>query len=534
MEMTRLTSSGHASEGAISPDGKYVAYVESQPQQALWVSHVSTGSKVQVVPPSPTFFMWDPAFAPESDYVYYCGIDQGAGYAGLYRVPVLGGTPRKVADRVAERISFSPDGQRIVFNRDEPGMTSLVISNVDGSDQKVIASRRFPEDLGDPSWSPDGKTIAAATSTFVGGPLENIFLVAAEGGEERLLFDDGWGAISEVAWLSDGTGLVFEGFDGVGFFTGQIWEVSFPGGNARRITNDLNLYGGLAIDGTGDHLVTTQVEVDLDLWLVTPGSSDAPERLTQTRGSREGLGLDWALDGRILYGASVGHEVSIWSIEAGGENEIQISSGDWIELEPRATPDGRYLVYSSTRSETINIWRSNHDGSNAVQITHGVAEWDPVATPDGQWVIYIGGDGRNVLKSSIDGGEPVQLNSRHSRAPVISPDGQWIAVETWDDEEALWGFDIIPIDGGEARQRIAIGGGDEVSWSPDGRSLTVALSEAGVENLFDYPIDGGERRQLTHFTEFFIGAFAWSPDGKQIVVSRGISETDIVLLSNFR
>ena len=534
MEMTRLTSSGHASEAAISPDGHYVAFVERQPHQALWVSHVSTGSKVQVVAPSRTFFIWDPAFAPQSDYVYYCGREQGGGFAGLYRVPVLGGTPRKVADHVAERISFSPDGQRIVFTRREPGLTSLVTSNVDGSEQEVITTHRFPDDLGDASWSPDGNTIAASTSTFKGGPQENVLLVSSDGGGEKLLFDEGWSNISEVAWLSDGTGLVFEGFKDVGFFTGQIWEASFPGGIARRITNDLNLYGGLAIDGTGNRIVTTQRDVEFDLWVTTPGDSTAPVQLTRTRGARESVGLDWTPDGRVVYGASVGQQVNIWTIDADGKNADLVISNDWYDAEPRATADGRYLVFLSNRAGSINLWRSNLDGSDPQQLTRGLADWDPATTPDGQWVLYIGGDERNAMKVSIDGGEPVKLNSQRSGGPVASPDGKWIAVETWDDEEVRWGVDITPMDGGERRQRMRFPGWDEFQWSPDSRSLTVDVFEDGTENLFDYPLDGGERRQLTHFTEGFIGTFAWSPDGTQIVLSRGKSETDIVLLSNFR
>ena len=71
MEMVRLTTSGHGAEAAISPDGSYVAFLEREPEagHSLWVSHVGTGSKVQIVTPSLTFFMWDPAFSPQSDYI---------------------------------------------------------------------------------------------------------------------------------------------------------------------------------------------------------------------------------------------------------------------------------------------------------------------------------------------------------------------------------------------------------------------------------------------------------------------------------
>ena len=64
--------------------------------------------------------------------------------------------------------------------------------------------------------------------------------------------------------------------------------------------------------------------------------------------------------------------------------------------------------------------------------------------------------------------------------------------------------------------------------------MTASVVEAGTENLFEYPLDGSERRQLTQFDEPFIGDFAWSSDGKRIVMARGKFESDVVLLRDFR
>ena len=51
--MTRLTSDGKASDAAISPDGKYVVYVnDDNGRQSLWVRQVATGSDVQIIPHS--------------------------------------------------------------------------------------------------------------------------------------------------------------------------------------------------------------------------------------------------------------------------------------------------------------------------------------------------------------------------------------------------------------------------------------------------------------------------------------------------
>jgi len=535
MQMTQLTTSGEGAEGAISPDGTYVAFLERADEgHSLWVSHVTTGSKVQIVDPSPDFFMWDPTFSPQSDYIFYCGIERGAGLAKLYRVPVLGGNVRKIADGVVQRISFSPNGERFVFNREEPGTSSLVVSNLDGSNPNVIATRTFPSDFDDPSWSPDGTTIAVAASTLAGGPQANIVLVPADGGgAERHLFAEPWSAVGEVAWYSDGSGLVFDGNQRLEFFVGQLWEVSYPRGEARRITNDLNLYAGVTVDAAGKNLATTVAELSSDIWIVEPDGSSDPMQLTRTGSAVEGFGLNWTPDGGIVFGATGGGKLDLEIMDADGGNRKKITADAGLNGLPSVTPDGEWLVFLSTRAETINLWRSDLEGEEAVQLTFGELDDEPSLSPDGRWVLFVGGDGRNVMKVSIEGGEPVRLNDKHSQEPFVSPDGKLVAARTWDDEAKRWGIDILPFGGGEPIQRMDLPDG-EYQWAPDGKSLTVSTDRAGTDNLFAHSLDGSAPRQLTDFKDPFIGSFAWSPDGKRVAMARGKFESDVVLLRNFR
>ena len=49
----------------------------------------------------------------------------------------------------------------------------------------------------------------------------------------------GWGAFDDLAWMPDGRSFLLDGIS-PGLTTQQIWQVSYPGGEARRVTNDLN------------------------------------------------------------------------------------------------------------------------------------------------------------------------------------------------------------------------------------------------------------------------------------------------------
>ncbi|MEY2395907.1 MAG: eukaryotic-like serine/threonine-protein kinase, partial [Acidobacteriaceae bacterium] len=76
MQISKLTENGVAIDGAISPDGRYVACVKRGERQSLWVKQIATGSEVQVVAPAPGYFLFRPTFSPDGNYIYYQHSDQ--------------------------------------------------------------------------------------------------------------------------------------------------------------------------------------------------------------------------------------------------------------------------------------------------------------------------------------------------------------------------------------------------------------------------------------------------------------------------
>ena len=71
-------------------------------------------------------------------------------------------------------------------------------------------------------------------------------------------------------------------------------------------------------------------------------------------------------------------------------------------------------------------------------------------------------------------------------------------------------------------------------WSNDGRSLLYAKSEGDHSNIWSQSLTGGTPKEVTHFSDEFILIFDLSRDGKRLVMDRGMSRGDVVLLRDVR
>jgi Tol biopolymer transport system component len=205
---------------------------------------------------------------------------------------------------------------------------------------------------------------------------------------------------------------------------------------------------------------------------------------------------------------------------------ITVNAGD--NYTPAPTPDGRYIVFASNRSGSLNLWRVNAaDGSEPNQLTFTDGNSYPNCSADSQWVAFDdqSATATVVRKVAIDGGPPDPV-IENARMPVFSPDGQQIAVR-FQGEIA-----IVSAHGGAPFQRVPIPVMDwqQVQWAADGKSLTYIKTADGTSNLWTYDLKTGSTNQLTNFTTNQIFAYAWSPDRTQLACHRGSEITDVILL----
>ena len=553
MKITRLTSGGRvnneriAGNTSISPDGKFVVFALTEAgRSSLWMRQVLTGSNVQIVAPAEGGFRGT-TISRDSEFVYYVWGDNGNQRNVLFQVPVFGGTPRKVLIGVNGPVTFSPDGRRFAFvrNSNDQSGTSLMVANSDGSGERILATRKgddFFYNQG-PSWSPDGRAIACAVGTFRGALSTTVVEVPVEGGAEKPLTSQKWvSALHRVVWLGDGTGLILTA-DIQGASGTQIWYISYPEGNARRITNDLNGYGGISLGLTADNrtIVTVQEEQSTQIWTTAVNEpASLPSQISH--GNDGAAGLDWTPDGTIVYITETGENPEIWIMNADGTGSRQLTADTYFKTGAAVSPDGNYIFFTSIQSGTLHIWRINADGSNLKQITFGdSADNFPTCSPDGRWITFVSKRSGNAClwKVSVDGGEPVQLTDKPATRAAFSADGKLIACGYFvEGAKPPWKIAIIPFAGGQPIKLVDVPAGVNFRpglwWTDDGRAFFYANVQDGVANLWSQPVDGGKPVQITNFSSGFIASLALSRDGKRIALSLGHQTDDIVLIKDFK
>ena len=534
IQITRLTDSGKASAAAISPDGKYVVHaVTDEGKSSLWLLNVATGSNIQILPTTPGAY-YRLSFSRDGNSLYYA-LDTGKPPYTMYTMPILGGTAKTLAVLPsAATASFSPDEKHLAFTRGAGGHAGLFVSNLDGKGERRLAERKAPEMLLGTAWSPDGKTIAFSIHSRQGGLSAGLATIPVEGGIETRLSPRIGYNIQALGWLPGGHGLVATANAQYPFL--QVWYVSHPEGEPRRITNDLNSYRGLSLTADGGALVTVQNEVTSHLWVVAPDGRENARQIST--GRLDGLGyMAWAGNGNLYFEApDSSGDTQIWLTTADGTGRRQVTTDPGLTGMPAFCGDDRYLLFCSYREGTPHIWRSDLDGGNVRQLTSGESEFSPSCSPDGGWLAYYSTapENRGVWRMPIDGGAPIRIWDQPSR-PEFSPDGKSVLVREFVAEPKVR---IIPAGGGQPSRSFdavsELGGSRIVLWSADGTALLYVKTVGGVSNIWQRPINGGEPKQVTRFTSLRITAFALSRDGKRLALARGSSTSDVVLIKDLK
>jgi Tol biopolymer transport system component len=554
MTISPLTSTGNIHSASVSPDGKWMAYVQDDNGgHAIWVRQLATGSTAKVLSGTPGE-IGGLTFTRDGNYLYYTKKDESVNVSTLYQIPSLGGSPREIIADVDSPISLSPDEKQFVFEREVTtgGQSShLMVANADGSNPKDLVVLNPPAHFSQegPAWSPDGKRIAVGETPDGNFAHYAIEMVDVSSGTGTPLGSHQWHYPRQIAWLPDGSGVVFPAQSGWSA-NAQMWGQSYPDGDARKITNDLNFYTGATVTSDGSALATVQLTIAGAIWTTNVGGAEgfsSPHQVTSGIGRADGsMGISWGAPKEILFGYYSGGAMRLASIAPDGTNLHDIPVSVTSAIVPDACGDGKRFVFvGGNTTDDFSLWVADVDGGNGKKLppeSSGV----PACSPDGKFIVYDD-DERGLMRTSIDGSSPTLITKAHVHEPQVSPDEALVAGFISLDASKPPQIAIVDIQSGEIRNTYDMptevvwqgDGGHKLEWTKDGRSVLYQVRKDEIPALWAQPVGpkgapaSPPKRIAVFPQETHLWGFTFSPDGTQIAYSRGQYVTDAVLISHF-
>ena len=497
------TDEGLEIQPAISPDGKVIAYAAGTSLRTrLYLRPVAGGRSVPLTSDSVSSVPFDvvtdaerngwssqqePQWSPSGTSLLFLangGVDTvAAGLGGGKPVTVINGAQGRVYSA-----SWSPDGRRIVFTRND----SVMIYTIATGERRFVASHAAKMC----AWSPRGDYIACTTPrdfAVIGLNMGNtgpskITVTPAGGGDPVAVSDSVSLNISPV-WSPDGRRLYF-----VSNRDGQrdIYYVAI--GRDGRAAGEI-------------HRLTTALNA---------------------------VSLSLSRDGRRLAYSVYTPQANVWSIPilpngvATLAMATQVTFGHQLVESMRVTPDGKALLYDADRNGNSDIWRLTIGEHEPEALTNDVVdEFGASLSPDGRRLVFYSypeGSGRGVIwVKPMDGGPVQRLNvaGDYGIWPEWTPDGK----------EVVWGCGLarLCIAAESAPGRWAVRHEDaakrHTNWSPDGRWATNARRNltagevTSLDSVWLYSRDSSAPRLLyvrRSATDPLPSNLHWSSDSRSL------------------
>ena len=529
-----LTDSGHDWAPTASPDGRMVAFVSDRDgKPRIWVRQIAEGSETALTSGPDDL----PRFSPDGASVLF--LRREGGHGSLYRVSILGGEPRKLVESALDGC-WSPDGRRIAFVAEtrEGGRQAwvLLVAAVAGGEAREIY-RSTGNGFDSPSWSPDGKRIAVVRRLQATTSPE-LLLVDPETKKVEEEKPNARTIVSSLAWTGDGHLILarIEQANRPEVSPSGVLRRNVSTGKEQTILASPNRIGALAILGPGRLVFDTYSARESLRETSLAGSAEPGSRLT--RGVAMNRQPRYSPDGEwIVYTSLRGGNVDIWELSPKTGTQKRLTDDPAADFDPALTPDGKSLVWSSNRSGNFEIWTANADGTGARQITRdGVDAENPTATPDGRWVVYASADPKKIglWKIHPDGSGASQLVAGRAGRAEVSPDGRYALFASERVTEKLE-IRVVRIEDaavlpfairvGAAISRLA-GVTARARWMPDGRAIAfIDVDAQGRTGIYAQDFVPGKdtqasRRPLAGFdVDWATETFAISPDGSRICLA---------------
>lgn len=533
---------GYQATPAFSPDGTLVAFRQSDGgnNTGIYAAVVGGEKSIQVTnDPGDCCPTWSPD-GRQIAFVRYSGKS-----FSILTIPALGGSERRLyrgPDHMGGGLSWSPDGNLIAFSEsDDIDPTRAWISSFSLSDSVIQKLSSPPAGWIDrsPSYSPNGAHLAFIRSA-VAGVSNDIYEMAASGGEAKRLTFDHRPMSGSLAWTGDSREIVFASARSAQM---GLWEVAPEGSIPRPLAGPVGEAGWPTIPSKNDHtLVYEQGVGKWDVWRLDLKDARHLRRLPFALVSEKGDKMRPQLspDGRkVAFESDRLGFWDIWTCDVDGSRCDQITSLHGTAGRARWSPNGRYIAFEFHPHERSEIYLVEVPGGvpRLLPTIPGSDNLSPSWSRDGKWLYFAskrGGEAFQIWKMPIAGGAPKQLTKHGGISPVESFDGRYLYYSKYE-RNGIW---RLPLDdSGEEHEVLDdIDPGSWPNW---------ALSPEGIYfekfGKFQHPdlefFDFADNK--SHVVWPLEKEAGWglslSSDGKSLVyIQDQFAESNLMLVRNFR
>jgi imidazolonepropionase-like amidohydrolase/Tol biopolymer transport system component len=488
----------------------------------------------------------------------------------IYVMPIGGGTPTRIAEGLAWEWQprFSPDGRRIAFTSDRGGGDNIWVMNADGSDKRAVTKEEFRL-LNQPTWSADGRFIAAKKHFTTGRSLGTgeVWLYHVSGGGGVVLVkrpnEQHQKELGEPTFSPDGKsvyysrnitpGPIFEyaqdsntdlfNIERYELATGEVTTAAQGFGGSVRPTPspDGRKLAFVRRERTKSKLYVKDLTTGVERKVYDALDQDVQETWAVT-----GLypNMDWTPDSRSIVFWAGG---KIRRVDADGTNaavipfrvsdtrgvidgphpQVEVSPDRFTARMARfaaVSPDGRAVVFESLGK----LWVKPMAGGEPRRLTRGDEEslelW-PAWSRDGRTVAFVAWTDRGLgrirtVPAAGGAARDVTREPGHYARPQFSPDGRTLVFEKGEGG-GLTGRSFSESPG---IYRVAAAGGPIQRVSSEGQAPQFGADDArvfwtttekGKVLLVSSDLNGEARR--THAAGELVSDYSVSPDGTAFV-----------------
>jgi eukaryotic-like serine/threonine-protein kinase len=566
-QLTTNSSENAVISGAISRDGKYLAYSD---QFGMHLKLIETGETRTIPQPDEiesTSVDWEigPWWLPDSTRFLANSHPLGGDVeswsskdTSVWIVSVLGGPPQKLRDQ-AYPYSISPDGSLISFgaNNGGHGDSEIWVMRPDGGQARKIFENKDNLALGGLQWSPDGQRVIYAMDlkdgkqTTMGGDLK--------GGPVTTIhapFDER--SAAEYLWLSDGR-MVYTTWDPpAGFNSGtcNLWQIRLDPrtfefiGKPQRVSNLAAVCASdLSATSDGKRAAFLEKRGQASVYVADLQADGArianPTRLTLDEGWN--IPEAWTADGKVAFFYSNRNSTNALFRQRLGQQtaEALVTAKEDEALVGGAclSPDGSWIFYVVGRkdggsSAEVKLMRVPITGGAPQLILTAHLELGPICARSPATLCAIAersADRKHLVFTAFD---PVkglgQKVAEYTTEPTsdyewhLSPDGTRIAIPR--NREGR--IDIVWLNG-RASQQITVKGWSTLTgavWAADGKSLFVYTSKDRGSVLLKVDEQGNARVLWTYQD---ISYTVPSPDGRRLAIQVTTQNANLWMMENF-